>query len=64
MRWGTLAKRDQLVLPVAVDGIEFAGLVISEGLTEQSDSDRSCAEIFSRPVTARLAFTYGPARSG
>lgn len=52
--WRTLAKRGQLVLPAPDDGIEFAGLVISEPLAEQSGSDTSCVEICIGPVTVRL----------
>ncbi|ASV84926.1 transposase IS3/IS911 family protein [Ochrobactrum quorumnocens] len=52
--WRTLAKRGQLVLPAPEDGIEFAGLVISEPLAEQPGSDTSCVEICIGSVTVRL----------
>ena len=41
-------------MPAPEDGIEFAGFVIGEPLTEQSGSDRSCAKICIGPGTLRL----------
>lgn len=52
--WRTLAKRGRLVLPAPEDGIEFAGLVISEPVTEQPCSDQGRTEICVGPVTVRL----------
>lgn len=52
--WRTLAKRGQLVLPAPEDGIEFAGLVLSDTEIDRPVSDQSRPEISMGPVTIRL----------